>query len=74
MTARTHETIRVGLRRIIRDDGVSPKARMDAIKMLIKVEELLGHIWQQLTHGAGFKTNDLHCAPRLRTTSPFLGL
>ena len=41
MTARTHEAIRVGLRRIIRDDNVSPKVRMDAIELLIKVEGLL---------------------------------
>ena len=41
MTARTHETIRVGLRRIIRDDSVSPKARMEAIQMLMKVEGLM---------------------------------
>ena len=41
MTARTHETIRVGLRRIIRDDSVSPKVRMDAIELLMKVEGLM---------------------------------
>ena len=40
MTARTHETIRVGLRRIIRDQSVSPKMRMDAIELLIRVEGL----------------------------------
>ena len=41
MTTRTHETIRVGLRRIIRDPGVSPKMRMDAITMLMRVEGLM---------------------------------
>ena len=41
MTARSHETIRVGLRRIIRDDNVSPKMRMDAIELLMRVEGLL---------------------------------
>lgn len=41
MTARTHETIRVGLRRIIRDQSVKPNARMEAIKLLMRVEGLL---------------------------------
>jgi hypothetical protein len=41
MTARSHETIRVGLRRIIRDASVSPKVRMDAIKLLMRVEGLM---------------------------------
>jgi hypothetical protein len=41
MTARSHETIRVGLRRIIRDNSVSPKMRMDAIELLLKVEGLM---------------------------------
>ena len=41
MTTRTHETIRVGLRRIIRDDSVSPKVRMNAIELLMRVEGLL---------------------------------
>lgn len=41
MTARSHETIRVGLRRIIRDNNVGPKVRMDAIELLMKVEGLL---------------------------------
>jgi hypothetical protein len=47
MTARSHETIRVGLRRIIRDDSVSPKVRMNAIELLMRVEGLLddkGHV------------------------------
>lgn len=47
MTARTHETIRVGLRRIIRDTSVPPKMRMDAIELLMKVEGLMdetGHV------------------------------
>jgi len=41
MTTRSHETIRVGLRRIIRDPGVRPKMRMDAIAMLMRVEGLM---------------------------------
>jgi hypothetical protein len=41
MTARSHETIRVGLRRIIRDQSVRPSMRMDAIKMLMRVEGLM---------------------------------
>jgi hypothetical protein len=41
MTARTHETIRVGLRRIIRDKNVDPKALMKAIELLMKVEGLM---------------------------------
>ena len=41
MTSRSHETIRVGLRRIIRDPGVRPNMRMDAIKMLMRVEGLM---------------------------------
>jgi hypothetical protein len=41
MTARSHETIRVGLRRLIRDKSVDPKATMEAIKLLMKVEGLM---------------------------------
>lgn len=41
MTARTHETIRVGLRRIIRDQSVKPNTRMDAIRLLMHVEGLM---------------------------------
>ena len=41
MTTRTHETIRVGLRRIIRDASVSAKVRMHAIERLMYVEGLL---------------------------------
>ena len=41
MTTRSHETIRVGLRRIIRDPNVSPKVRMHAIDRLMYVEGLL---------------------------------
>ena len=41
MTARTHETIRVGLRRIIRDHNVRPNTRMEAIKLLMRVEGLM---------------------------------
>jgi hypothetical protein len=47
MTARSHETIRVGLRRIIREPNVSAKVRMQAIERLMYVEGLLdqnGHI------------------------------
>jgi hypothetical protein len=42
MTARSHETIRVGLRRIIRDQSVKPNVRMDAIKLLLRVEGIGG--------------------------------
>jgi hypothetical protein len=45
MTARSHETIRVGLRRIIRDASVDPKARLEAIKLLMKVEGLMEAAW-----------------------------
>lgn len=41
MTARTHETIRVGLRRIIRDQSVRPNMRMEAIRLLMRVEGLM---------------------------------
>jgi hypothetical protein len=41
MTARSHETIRVGLRRIIRDPDVSARERMRAIERLMEVEGLL---------------------------------
>ena len=41
MTTRTHETIRVGLRRIIRDPDVKVKDRLDAIKLLMHVEGLM---------------------------------
>ena len=41
MTARTHETIRVGLLRIIRDQNVPVKAKLEAIKLLMKVEGLM---------------------------------
>ena len=41
MTTRSHETIRVGLRRIIRDPSVSAKVRMHAIDRLMYVEGLL---------------------------------
>ena len=41
MTARSHETIRVGLRRIIRDPNASAKVRMHAIERLMYVEGLL---------------------------------
>ena len=41
MTARTFETIRVGLRRIIRDQNVSTKQRLEAIKLLMRVEGVM---------------------------------
>lgn len=41
MTSRTHETIRVGLRRIIRDQNVGVKQRLEAIKLLMRVEGLM---------------------------------
>jgi len=42
MTTRTHETILVGLRRIIRDPNASAKQRLEAIKLLMSVEGLVG--------------------------------
>jgi hypothetical protein len=42
MTARSHETIRVGLRRIIRDKSVDPKALFEAVKLLMRLEGLAG--------------------------------
>ena len=48
MTARTHETIRVGLRRIIRDQNVPVKERLRAIERLMYLEGLL----DQNRHGA----------------------
>ena len=47
MTARTHQSIRVGLRRLLRDKNVDPKVLMKAIELLMKVEGLLdekGHV------------------------------
>jgi hypothetical protein len=41
VTARTHQAIRVGLRRLLRDKNVDPKALMKAIELLMKVEGLL---------------------------------
>ena len=41
MTSRSHETIRVGLRRIIRDPNASPKVRLEATKLLMSVEGLM---------------------------------
>jgi flagellar biosynthesis component FlhA len=41
MTARSHETIRVGLRRVIRDPNVKVKDRLEAIKLLMHVEGLM---------------------------------
>jgi hypothetical protein len=52
MTARSHETIRVGLRRIIRDASVDPKARLEAIKLLMKVEGLMEAWLGSRTHAA----------------------
>jgi len=41
MTARSYETIRVGLRRVIRDPNVKVKDRLEAIKLLMHVEGLM---------------------------------
>jgi len=41
MTTRTHETIRVGLRRIIRDPNASISERLQATKLLMHVEGLM---------------------------------
>jgi hypothetical protein len=41
MTTRTHETIRVGLRRIIRDPNASVNERLQATKLLMRVEGLM---------------------------------
>lgn len=40
MTARTHQTLRVGLRKIIRDPRASVRTRMQAIRLLMDVEGL----------------------------------
>jgi len=42
MTTRSHETIRVGLRRIIRDPSASVNERLQATKLLMQVEGLMG--------------------------------
>jgi len=41
MTTRSHETIRVGLRRIIRDPSASVNERLQATKLLMQVEGLM---------------------------------
>jgi hypothetical protein len=41
MTTRTHEAIRVGLRRIIRDPNASISERLQATKLLMQVEGLM---------------------------------
>ena len=41
MTTRTHETIRVGLRRIIRDPNASISERLQATKLLMQVEGMM---------------------------------
>jgi hypothetical protein len=41
MTARSHETIRVGLRRIIRDKNVDAKALIEAVKLFMRLEGLV---------------------------------
>ena len=41
MTARSHETIRVGLRKIIRDPNASISERLQATKLLMHVEGLM---------------------------------
>ena len=40
MTTRTHQTLRVGLRRIIRDPKASIRTRLQAIRLLMDVEGL----------------------------------
>ena len=40
VTTRTHQTLRVGLRRIIRDPRASVRTRLQAIRLLIDVEGL----------------------------------
>jgi hypothetical protein len=40
MTTRTHQTLRVGLRRIIRDPRASIRTRLQAIRLLMAVEGL----------------------------------
>ena len=61
MTARTYETIRVGLRRIIRDASVSAKVRMQAIERLMYLEGLLdenGHGAMPKNKSAIHQTSD----------------
>jgi hypothetical protein len=41
MTTRSHETIRLGLRRIIRDPNASISERLQATKLLMQVEGLM---------------------------------
>jgi flagellar biosynthesis component FlhA len=60
MTSRSHETIRVGLRRIIRDQNVPVKARLDAIKLLMRVEGLMAETRQ---------STSAKDKPRIRPTS-----
>jgi hypothetical protein len=40
MTTRTHQTLRIGLRKIIRDPRASVRTRLQAIRLLIDVEGL----------------------------------
>jgi hypothetical protein len=41
MTTRSHETIRIGLRRIIRDPNASISERLQATRLLMQVEGLM---------------------------------
>jgi hypothetical protein len=41
MTTRSHETIRVGLRRVIRDPNASVNERLQATRLLMRVEGLM---------------------------------
>ena len=41
MTTRSHETIRVGLRRVIRDPNASVNERLQATKLPMRVEGLM---------------------------------
>jgi hypothetical protein len=40
MTTRTHQTLRIGLRRIIRDPRASVRSRLQAIQLLMQIEGL----------------------------------
>jgi hypothetical protein len=41
MTTRTHQTLRIGLRKIIRDPRASIRTRLQAVRLLMDVEGLL---------------------------------
>jgi len=63
MTARSHETIRVGLRRIIRGRSVKPNVRMRAIELLMRVEGLMvgaGHRASSKDKPAGYVASEVN--------------